>query len=116
MAYHALLDWRLGLDMARLALDPDAPIDLSISYWATLSDTIAATYFGGLGLTARTVSGLRVGVNPYTNEGMVLIHPLWDQSPANYRPDVAAAVAQIEADGLTPTLRSLLRAVRFPYE
>jgi hypothetical protein len=25
-------------------------------------------------------------------------------------------VAQIEAEGLTPKLRSLLRAVRFPYE
>lgn len=116
MAYHALLDWRLGLDMARLALDDHAPIDLSINYWATFSDTIAAAYFGGLGLTQRTVSGLRVGVNPYTSEAIVLIHPLWDQNPANYRPEVAAAVAQIEAEGLTPKLRSLLRAVRFPYE
>ena len=115
MAYHALLDWRLGLDMARLALDPHAPIDLSIQLLDNFSDTIAAAYFGGLGLTQRTVSGLRVGVNPYTSEAIVLIHPLWDQNSANYRPDVAAAVAQIEAEGLTPKLRSLLRAVRFPY-
>jgi DEAD/DEAH box helicase domain-containing protein len=116
MAYHALLDWRLGLDMARLSLDAHAPIDLSVNYWATFSDTIATAYFGGLGLTQRTVSGLRVGVNPYTSEAIVLIHPLWDQNSANYRPEVASAVAQIEAEGLTPKLRSLLRAVRFPYE
>ena len=116
MAYHALLDWRLGLDMVRLALDADAPIDLSTSYWSTFSETISASYFHGLGLTARTVSGLRVGANPHTNEGIVLIHPLWDPNPANYRPEVAAAVAHLEAEGLTPTLRSLLRAVRFPYE
>jgi hypothetical protein len=116
MAYHALLDWRLGLDMARLALESEAPIDLSTSYWSTLSDTASATYFGGLGLMARNVSGLPVGVNPLTNEAIILIHPLWDQNPANYRPDVAAAIAESEAEGLTPTLGSLLRAVRFPYE
>ena len=39
MAYHALLDWRLGLDMVRLALDADAPIDLSTGYWSTFSET-----------------------------------------------------------------------------
>jgi hypothetical protein len=116
MAYHALLDWRLGLDMARLALDPDARIDLSAGYWSTLADTTSATYFAGLGLAPRRVSGLHVGVNPHTNEAVILIHPLWDQNPANYRPEVAAAVAHTEADGLTPKLRSLLRAVRFPYE
>jgi hypothetical protein len=116
MAYHALLDWRLGLDMARLALDAQAPVDLSISYWAAFSDAISAAYFEGLDLTARRVSGLPVGVNSYTSEATILVHPLWDQNPANYRLDVAAAVAQIEAEGLTPKLRSLLRAVRFPYE
>jgi len=116
MAYHALLDWRLGLDMVRLALDPGAQIDLSAGYWSALGDTTSATYFGGLGLAHRRVSGLHVGVNPHTNEAVILIHPLWDQHPANFRPEVAAAVAQMEADGLTPKLRSLLRAVRFPYE
>lgn len=116
MAYHALLDWRLGLDMARLALDPGAQIDLSVGYWSALGDITSATYFGGLGLAHRRVSGLHVGVNPHTSKAVILIHPLWDQHPANFRPEVAAAVAQTEADGLTPQLRSLLRAVRFPYE
>jgi DEAD/DEAH box helicase domain-containing protein len=116
MAYHALLDWRLGLDMARLALDRDAAIDLSTSYWSTLSNSISQSYFDGLGLTPRIVSGLRVGVNPLTNEAIILVHPLWDQNSANYRPEVASAVAQTEAEGLMPKLRSLLRAVRFPYE
>jgi DEAD/DEAH box helicase domain-containing protein len=116
MAYHSLLDWRLGFDMARLALSPDAAIGLTGNYWSTLVERMAATYFGGLGLTARNVAGLRIGVNAFTNEALILIHPLWDQNPSNYRPEVAAAVAQTEAEGLTPKLRSLLRAVRFPYE
>lgn len=116
MAYHALLDWRLGLDMARLALDPDAPLDLTSNYWSTLVERMADGYFAGLGLAVRNVAGLRVGVNPFSNEATILVHPLWDQNPANYRPDVAAAVARTEAEGLTPKLRSVLRAVRFPYE
>jgi len=116
MAYHALLDWRLGLDMARLALDPDAVIDFAGNYWSTLVDRTAPTYFAGLGLVTRNVAGLRVGINSFTNEAIILVHPLWDRNPANYRPDVEAAVAQTEAQGLTPRLRSLLRAVRFPYE
>ena len=89
---------------------------LSTGYWSTFSETTSASYCYGLGLTARTVSGLRVGTNPHTNEGIVLIHPLWDQNPTNYRPEVKTAVAHLKAEGLTPTLRSLLRAVRFPYE
>jgi len=102
--------------MARLALGSDAEIGLSVSYWSTLADRIAATYFDGLGLTARFLGGLHAGVNPLTNEAILLIHPLWDQNPANYRPEVSAAMARLEAEGLTPRLRSLLRAVRFPYE
>jgi hypothetical protein len=116
MAHHALLDWRLGLDMARLALDSDAEVGLSVSYWSTLADRTAATYFEGLGLTARSVCGIHTGVNPLTSEAILLIHPLWDQNPANYRPEVSAAIARVEAEGLTPRLRTLLRAVRFPYE
>ena len=41
LAYHNILDWRLGLDLARLALDPSAPIDFSVSYWQGL-DAAAA--------------------------------------------------------------------------
>jgi hypothetical protein len=33
LAYHNILDWQLGLDLARLALDPNAQIDFSVSYW-----------------------------------------------------------------------------------
>lgn len=33
LAYHNILDWRLGIDLARLALDPHAPIDFAVGYW-----------------------------------------------------------------------------------
>src|SRR5205823_3800566 len=50
MAYHPLLDWRTGLDMVRLALNPAAQIDLDYPYWSSLVARVAAPYFAGLGM------------------------------------------------------------------
>ena len=116
MAFHSLLDWRLGLDMVRLALDHSAPIDLNTAYWPSLITRIATPYFQGLNLTPQSLAGIEAGVSGFTNEAIILIHPLWDTNPANFRPDVAAAVAAAEHQGLTPVLRSVFRAARFPYE
>jgi DEAD/DEAH box helicase domain-containing protein len=47
-SYHGLLDWRLALDMARLAADPDALIDLTSGWgnrpnpWKSLQATVPA--------------------------------------------------------------------------
>jgi len=116
MAYHPILDWRLGLDMARLALDPGARIDLTESYWFDLVARIAPPYFGGLSLQARTFDTLSGGVDAFNNEAFILIHPLWDTDAANFRPEVAAAVADAQGQGFRVTLRSVFHAVRFPYE
>lgn len=116
MSYHPLLDWRLAFDMARLALDAGAEITLGYQYWATLLARIANPYFLGLDLRPDVLSGLPSGISQATQEAIILVHPLWDRNPANYRPDVAAAVAEAEGRGLRPTLRSLFMATRFPYE
>jgi len=116
MAYHSLLDWRLGLDMVRFALDANAAIDLNYSYWSSLVSRNATPYFTGLGLTPTSIDGLQVGISSFSSEAVILVHPLWDENPANHRPDVAAVVAEAERQGLRPVFKSILRAVRFPYE
>ena len=116
MAYHPLLDWRLGLDVAQLALDPGAAIDLNSSHWSALVSHVAAPYFNGLSLTQTTFDTLLGGVDTFNNEAIILIHPLWDTDAANYRPEVAAAVADAESQGFTTKLRTVFHAVRFPYE
>ncbi len=116
MPYHPLLDWRTALDMAWLALDPSRPIDLAAPWWAPLVTRIAAPYFHGLNLVPTTLGGLPAGTSAVTNEALILTHPLWDRDRANFRPDVAAAVADAERQGLRWDLRSIFRAVRFPYE
>ena len=45
LAFHNILDWRLGLDLARLALDPNAMIDFTVPYWQNLASSTAAAYF-----------------------------------------------------------------------
>lgn len=116
MAYHPILDWRLGLDMAKLALDPDARVDLNVDFWANLVTYIAQPYFMGLNLEPQTFDTLLGGVDTYSKEAIILIHPLWDRDESNYRPEVASAVADAENQGLTVTLRTVFHAVRFPYE
>jgi DEAD/DEAH box helicase domain-containing protein len=116
MAYHPLLDWRIGLDMTRLALDAHAQIDLQSGYWATLLARVADPYFTGLDLTPDRLGGLAAGLDPAQHLAVVLVHPLWDTERTNLRSDVAAAVAEGERRGLRVELRSVLRAVRFPYE
>ena len=116
MAFHSLLDWRLGLDMARLALDPAAQIDLQIDYWASLLLREAGPYFDGLGLQRTTFGGLEAGVDATTTQAIILIHPLWDRSLANLRAEVAVAVAEAQQQGLRVVLRTIFNAVRFPYE
>jgi DEAD/DEAH box helicase domain-containing protein len=116
MAYHPLLDWRLAFDMVRLALDLGAPIDLAHPYWGTLIQRTAGPYFDGLGYTPTVIGGLPSGHDPRTDEVVILIHPLWDTEPSNFRPQVARAVADAESRGWRWRLQTVFRAVRFPYE
>ena len=40
---HSLLDWRLGLDLARLAGDENAIVDFTVDYWKNhLNITVAS--------------------------------------------------------------------------
>ena len=116
MAYHPILDWRLGLDMVQLALDPNAQLDLNTCYWSDLISRIARPYFMDLNLELRLFDTLPGGVDAFNDEAIILIHPLWDKDPSNFRPEVAAAVIDAQSQGLKAILRTVFHAVRFPYE
>jgi hypothetical protein len=62
------------------------------------------------------LGGLAAGVDHATSVAVILTHPLWDADRANLRPELAGAIAEAEARGLDVQLRSVLRAVRVPYE
>lgn len=115
MPYHPLLDWRLGFDMVRLALDHGAPIDLKTEYWAPLVERHATAYFRGLDLTPTTFGELPAGLG-LGGDAVILTHPLWDTTSSNMHAALAAAFADAEAQGFRPRARSIFRAVRFPFE
>lgn len=116
MAYHALLDWRLGYDMVRLALNPHAQIDLNYDYWVDLVSSTADSYFSGFDLEQTIFGGLPSGIDRFNNKVTILIHPLWDTKEGNFRAEVARAYTEAQQQGLTPILKSIFKAIRFPYE
>ena len=82
LAYHSILDWRLGIDMARLALVRSAPIDFSPDYWTGVPDIAIQRLHDALpGSTLLNLAGLpAVG---FGRRAIIAAHPLWDVRPSN---------------------------------
>ena len=114
LPYHPILDWRLGLDIARLALDPAAPIDFSVSYWQGLDTAVAGPYFAAMpGWQQTTIAGLQAGRRGNVVE--IITHPLWDCDPNRFGPHLAAAHAQAVSGGNQVQFKSLFEVLRRPF-
>ena len=114
LPYHPILDWRLGLDIARLALDPAAPIDLSVSYWQGLDAAVAGPYFAAMpGWHQTTIAGLQAGCRGNVVE--IITHPLWDCDPNRFGPHLKAAHAQAASGGNRVQFKSLFDVLRRPF-
>ena len=100
LPYHGLLDWRLALEMARLALDPSAVVDMETDWdgaenpWKRLCVGVGApipSLLESLGYQRRAdAAGLQV----YEHNAMgvrILRHPLWTDAHPTY------AAARLEA-------------------
>ena len=114
LPYHSILDWRLGLDVARLALDPTAPIDFTVSYWQGLDAAVAGPYFAAMpGWQQTTIAGLQAG--RLGNVVEIITHPLWDCDPNRFGAPLAAAYAQAVAGGNQVRFKSLFEVLRRPF-
>jgi hypothetical protein len=115
LAYHNILDWRLGLDLARLALDTTAAIDFTVPYWAMLYSAVVPLDFTASGMQRITLAGMEAGKRGNVIE--IVTHPLWSISddPKNLHPQLAAAYAQAMAAGCRVVLRSIFDVLRRPY-
>lgn len=95
LAYHNLLDWRLAIDMAALALDPHAQLSLASPLWAPVADQAAATLLSARpGFNRMTIAGL-----PALTDGMeaiVVSHPLWRTERQSLGPELTAAWNEAE--------------------
>lgn len=114
LQYHNILDWRLGLDLTRLALDPLAQIDFSVSYWQGLDSIAAIPYFSAMpGWQTTSFAGLVAGRQG--NEIEVITHPLWITDANRLGPQLAAASAQAAATGCTIRWKSIFEVLRRPF-
>jgi DEAD/DEAH box helicase domain-containing protein len=90
LAYHNLLDWRLAIDMASLALDASATVSLASPLWARVADLAARTLVAARpGYTQATFGGVP-GLSDGTR-AIIVTHPLWLTERSSAGPDVAAA-------------------------
>ncbi|HEV2618775.1 MAG TPA: Zn-binding domain-containing protein, partial [Acidobacteriaceae bacterium] len=117
LAYHSLLDWRLAVDMARLALDASSPISLSSPLWTRVSRVAASALAAARpGFSPATFGGLQGLTNG--TDAIVLTHPLWLTGRADAGPEVAAAWDDAERNGgltVTPgSFVSVFEALRRP--
>jgi DEAD/DEAH box helicase domain-containing protein len=114
LAFHNILDWRLGMDMARLALDPSAPIDFGVTYWQPLAQSAAQAYFNGQpGWLLQPRTGVPVGQSG--NQFEIVTHPLWT-SVAPLHPSLDASMQQARsATGTQTSCKSLFDVLRRPY-
>ena len=113
LAFHNILDWRLGLDLARLALDSTAPVDFSVSYWQGLDALAAGPYFAAQNRQPLILAGLYGGRQGQEVE--LLIHPLWSSDAGNRHPQLQAAFVQAATVGLTLRMKSLFEVLRRPF-
>ena len=115
LAFHNILDWRLGLDLARLALDANAPIDFTVPYWQTLAQSATQAYFAAQpGWQSTSFAGVPAGRRGPVAE--IITHPLWNRSGGNLSPVLTAAVAQAQAAGVQNVKhRTLFEVLRRPY-
>jgi hypothetical protein len=120
LPYHGLLDWRLALDMARLALEPAAGLDLS-SPWAGRPNPWELVLEGAHApLPAMMkqlryadpveLSGLWVYAHDKHKKAWVVCHPLWTDAHASYQ--AARATAQARYPGYAVGRMNPFRALR----
>ncbi len=76
---HAVLDWRLGLDLGRLADDSGAEIGFNVEYWKGYISTTILNILKLQGYTATFEDGLVTG-SDQSGRKYCIIHPLWSKS------------------------------------
>ena len=113
MRYHPLLDWRIGLDMAKLALDEAAIPTLDTDYWQGIVSRTEREYFPAHGLQKGDFGGVPAGSRD--GKAYIFRHPMWADHEAWRGPELAGAAAAARTAGRTPVIKSLFDVIRVPY-
>lgn len=74
--YHSILDWRLGLDLAKLADKVEAKIDFSENYWKPFVEKIAGILSKRMDGEANEI-GESIFIIQQHEESILIAHPFW---------------------------------------
>ena len=111
LAYHGLLDWRLAIDMARLALDENASLDLTSAWsglanpWETLSNNQVPATMGSLRYDDQPIEfgDLRGYLHPNHKRLTIVRHPLWTDNHPIYQAARDEAIGRYPGYTIAPT-------------
>lgn len=98
MPYHGLLDWRLALDMVRLACGEEIRLD---GYWKGLTEQLVNGFAKTFGWENRQFGPLPGIVRNGT--ALIIAHPLINKSINYTTPDLAEAIIEAEGAGFYPS-------------
>jgi hypothetical protein len=122
MQYHGLLDWRLALDMTRLASDPKAKVDITTDWRVGVRNPWRRLVFGERAPLPRTM--LQLGYEPVPDctlptfaskrrkRLLVAAHPLWNESHPEYQQ--ARSEGLRRNPGFDVAMMNLFMAIRRP--
>ena len=121
LGYHGLLDWRLALDMARIAESREVKVDLDTDWrpglpnpWKSVTDACARVLRKLRAVDDGTMNGMRVFRNPATVHPGILVlrHPLWTDD----HPEWLSTVSELAAQGDDLPIRAVnpFRIIRRP--
>lgn len=124
LPYHGLLDWRLALDILRVATSGAAVIDLATQVgvqenpWRNLVDpaqgVVAATMQRLLYQQAGPIRGLNCYVHHNRRRIYIEAHPLWTASHPTYAAAVGDALQQFQGYTMGERMLNPFRLLRRP--
>ncbi len=114
MPYHPFLDWRLGLDVARLCLDKDYQIDLQEHYWSSLVNLVEKNLVKlRPGLERHDQDGIPIFMEQELKRAFILHHPLALVSVGDgLAPQHAPVIAYLKGRGIDVNFINIFDAIR----
>ena len=112
MPYHPFLDWRLGLDIAKLCLNKNYQMDLQKDYWATLVDPVKKNLKElCTNLEYKDLNGVPVFKDQTQERAFILHHPL--ASTGDWvGAHIASAIADLDKTGFKIEYINIFDAIR----
>ena len=119
MAYHPLLDWRLGFDLVNLCLDKDYPISLESPYWTPLVESVQKNLMELIDSANNLEWESRYGIHMLLDQtknkkkAFILHHPLADYDEQDPRSDeFGRVIAELEKDNFHLRKINIFEAIR----